>query len=308
MANLLCTRAHTAQRAVMTQTGCALALLLVSCFAVAQQTRRPMDAPLQLAMTTSWASHNKYVEVFAGQRHQDYREFDTQGITADGILDTETGDQAHIGIALRWQSAEGWLWHFQAQRQSGTTDYNGYLQNGNGTLSTLLARTGNVQAQASVSVGYALNTANWHVMPENWQLTPLLQLGRYQWQRNLVQYSESYGFNTAAVGALLQWRARPGIVLELQVLTGQTYSASVEVPALGFDAGQPGGNLNEWQIAISQDLGTITGAPALAGWRGTARYTASKYDHGASPTVNGVQAPPNQHQPSAWSVGIQKQY
>jgi hypothetical protein len=273
-----------------------------------QQPRQVMDASRQLAAVASWVDQNTYIEMFGGGHHQNYREIDTQGITANGILDTETGNQTHVGIALRWQSAEGWLWHFQTQRQSGATNYTGYLQNSNGTLSTLLARSGNVATQDIVNFGYAMNTANWCPMAENWQFTPLVQLSRYQWQRNLIQYSESYAFYTAAVGALLQWRARPGTVLELQAVAGQTHAANVKVPAFSFTANQPGGSLSEWQIAITQDLSTITGAAVLEGWRGAIRYTASKYDHGASPTVNGMQAPPNQHQPSVWSFGLRKQF
>lgn len=295
--------AHTAQleRAVLSKTGCALAMLFACNMAGAQQHRTASDETLQLVMTTSWAGQNTFVEVFGGRRKQDYRQIDTQGIAGNGILDTETGNQTNVGIALRWQSADGWLLRFQAQRQSGVTNYAGYLQAGDGSVSTHLARSGNVAAQASVSLGFGLHAGNW-------QVAPLLQIGRDKWQRNLVQYGETYDFNSVAVGALAQWRVRPGTVLELQALKGKTYAASTKAPELGFAAEQPGGALKEWYISISQDLGVVTGAADMTGWRGTARYSASKYDHGASPVVNGVQAPPDQHQPSAWSLGLQKQF
>ena len=255
-----------------------------------------------------WASHNRYIEVATGAHQQNYREQDTSGLTANGTLNTETGSQSTAHLAGRWQTDQGWLLHLQATRQSGVTDYNGYLQVGNGTLTPYRATTGNTATQYSLSAGYALNASNWAALPDNWQITPMVQISQHEWQRNLVQYSETYRYTTQAIGALVQWQARPGTVLEAQALWGNTQPASVSVPSLGFAATQPGGSLRQWYLGISQDLGALTGTPALANWRANARYTASLYDHSASPVVNGLQAPPNQHQPSGWLLGLQKQF
>jgi len=284
---------------------CLAVLTSASSLALAQQAT---NQPIEQTAPTFWTQHNRYAELNTGTYQQNYREQDTQGLTADGSLDTETGDQNSIGLALRWQTTGGWLLHLQAQRQSGVTDYRGYLQAGNGSLTPYRARTGNTASQISVNVGYALNTRNWSAMPANWQITPLVQIGQHHWERNLVQYGETYDYTTQAMGALVQWQARPGTVLELQALVGQTQSASVKVPVLGFAAEQTGNDFHEWQLGLSQDLGAITGKEALAGWRVTARYTDSQYGHGASPLVNGLQAPPNQHRPSSWTLGLQKQF
>lgn len=283
---------------------CLAVLSSVSSLALVQPAA---SQPIEQTAPSFWVQHNRYAELSGGDYQQDYREQDTQGLTPDGTLDTETGKQSSIGIALRWQTANHWLVHLQAQRQSGVTNYQGYLQAGT-TLTPYLAHTGNVAVQYSINLGYALNATNWSALPASWQITPLLQLGKHQWQRNLVQYSETYDYTTQAIGALVQWQPKAGTVLELQAVQGHTQSASVDAPALGFAASQPGDTFRQWQLGISQDLAALTGKEALAGWRIVARYTNSQYGHGASPLVNGLQAPPNQHRPSSWTLGLQKQF
>jgi hypothetical protein len=286
-----------------------MAALLACGLATAQQPDTLRAASSQVfAPSSEWVAQNRFVELFVGQRHQDYLESDHQGLTPNGVLDTETGNLEHLGLALRWQGATDWLLHLQAQRQSGVTDYNGYMQVGNGTLSPYHARSGNTSSQVSLSLGYAFNAHRWSVLSPHWQITPLLQLSQYQWDRNLVQYSETYTHSNHAAGALIQWRARSGTVLELLAVQGRTQSASVSVPALGFSADQPGGSYHQWQISLSQDVASLTGRNALIGWQLAAHYSASTFEHAASLTTNGLQAPPNQHRPSVWSLGLQKQF
>jgi len=300
------------------QSTCVLATLL-TCGVAAAQSQSDPDLCVKSSQvkssqvncsdqTSDWVAHNRFVEVFGGQRQQDYQEADTQGLTPNGVLDTETGNQNHIGIALRWQTANHWLVHLQAQQQSGVTQYNGYLQAGNGVLTPYSARTGNTASQTSLAVGYALNAGNWPALSPAWQITPLLQWSQFDWQRNLVQYRETYTHSTIAAGVLLQWCVRPGTVLELQALQGSTSSAAVSAPSLGFAADQPGGTYSQWDIGISQALDQRSGFSALTGWHLVVRYSASVYDHAASPTVNALQAPPNQHRPNAWALGLRRQF
>lgn len=257
---------------------------------------------------TPWHLHNRYIELSAGQHQQNYREQDTGGLTADGTLDTETGHQDHIGAALRWQTENGWIAQLEVQRQSGATSYNGYKQASNGQLTPYRARSGNTATQQSVQIGYALNSSTWQAMPASWQVTPLLQLSSNRWQRNLVQYSEIYRHTTYAGGARVQWQIKAGTLLEAQALLGRTEPATVNVPALGFAATQASGSYQQWHLGISQDLGVATGKAVLNGWAIAARYERSRYSHSASPVANGLQAPPNQHQPRTWTLGLQKQF
>jgi hypothetical protein len=200
------------------------------------------------------------------------------------------------------------LLQLQANRQSGVTHYNGYLQSGNGSLTPYRARTGNTATQITVNAGYALNASNWPALPLAWQVTPMVQLGQQHWLRDLVQYGETYDHSHYALGALLQWQARPGTVVEAQAMVGRAQAASVSVPTLGFAADQPGGHLTEWQMGITQDVGTLLGRPQYNGWRLLARYASSQYSHGASPVVNALQAPPNANNPATWTLGLQKQF
>jgi hypothetical protein len=254
----------------------------------------------------SWTSHNRFVEVFWGQRHQNYREVDTQGLTSTGTLNTETGAHSHRGIAMRWQSDIGFMVHLQTQRQRGATNYDGYLQSGGMSLTPYRARTGNTATQVNLDCGYAFNASNWPALPPNWQITPLVRLGQHRWKRNLVQYSEAYRYNTHAAGALVQWQVMPGSFLALQALLGRTQAAKVSAPTLSFSAEQPSGNFREWQLGVSQDLASLTGKEEFEGWLATARFTASQYAHGVSAVVSSLQAPPNRHKPSVWMLGVQR--
>ena len=118
-------------------------------------------AHAQTENTSTWSAHNRYVALNLGQQQQNYREIDTQGLTTNGTLNTETGRQQHMGAALSWQTDNGWLLGFDAQRQTGATAYSGYLQAGNGSLIPYAARTGNVATRYSAHVGCGLsaNTA-----------------------------------------------------------------------------------------------------------------------------------------------------
>lgn len=280
---------------------CGLAASLLLCGAAHAQAENT-------STTTTWSAHNRYVALNVGQQQQNYRELDTQGITTNGTLNTETGRQQHLGAAISYQITSGWLLGFDAQRQTGATAYNGYLQAGNGSLSPYAARTGNVATQYSAYVGYGLNVNTWGVMPSTWQITPLLQLSHHHWQRNLAQYSEAYRHTTTAGGVRAQWQMKPGTVLEAQALLGSTQPATVSVPAFGFEATQAGGSYRQWHLGITQDLGAATGQDLLTGWRIAARYARSQYGHGASAVVNGLQAPPNEHRPSVWTLGLQRHF
>jgi hypothetical protein len=255
----------------------------------------------------NWMAKNRYTGTRLGYQQQNYREQDTSGITNDGILDAESGRQNHMAIALSWQTNNAWLMHFQAQRQSGATEYSGYLQSGNGSLTPYSARTGNIASQISAQFGYAVNTSIWGALPYSLQITPLINLSQYRWQRNLVQYSESYRFSSIAVGTLIQWQAFPDTLLDLQALVGRTQPAEVNAPAFGFASSQSGGNLRDWSLAVKQDLGGSLNVSAFKGLGIAIQHSRTNYNHGASQIVNGLQAPANQHNSGYWAIGLQKQ-
>lgn len=288
--------------------GCIILLLMLIGIASHVKANELSKKPVLSALARpSLAQRNRYLEANAGIHQQNYFEQDTSGLISNGMLDSESGKQNTIGTTLRWQFDSSLLLQAKAQHQSGATNYSGYLQAGS-TLTPYHATTGNIAVQYDINVGYALNAFTWDVMPENWQFVPLLHYRHNQWQRNLVQYNETYNHATVAAGALLQWQPQPGTVLEVIALRGQARNASMSAPSLGFATTQLGGVFHEWQLATSQNVGVLTGVDALNQWRVTARFFSTRYGHKASPIINGYQAPPNQHSPRSWLLGIQWQF
>jgi hypothetical protein len=295
--------------------GCAVistVMLSIGAPASAQQSVLPPatkgDSDLLSGPPSAWSKQNRYLELFGGLNRQDYRETDTFGLTKTGALDTEIGNQRQVGAVLRWQTSGDWLFHLQGLRQTGATNYDGYLQTGIGGLVPLRARTGNIATRLSANIGYAINAKTWTSLGEDWQITPLIQIAWHQWERNLVQYQEEYDFRSHGIGALLQWQAGLGTLVEAQFVVGRTQSANVSAPQLGFIARQPGADFREIRVGVIQSLTSLTESAALKGWHATVRFTASQYQHGASPLVNGLQAPPNQSKPTGWTLGLQRQF
>ena len=262
------------------------------------------ESPLQ----QPWHSQNRYLELGAGQQQQAYREQDSYALTPDGVLNSESGRQDALHIAVRWQAPWGGFAAVQAQRQSGPTAYKGYLQSGSGALTPYNATTGNTASHVALQLGYAMGSQTLAYLPANWEIIPVVWLGQHTWQRNLAQYSESYRYTTQALGAVAQYQLRLGTVVEAQALRGKSSPASVSVPGLDFDATQPGGIWVRWQLGVSQDLGAATGQDAWRGWRVFARTTSTRTTHGASDVTNGLQAPPNESTPNIWLLGLQKQF
>lgn len=259
------------------------------------------------AEAADWTEANRWLGLSAGRQVMDYRERDTQGRTRDGTLDTEQGSLTAQRIEARWQFNSGWVIDLSGQRASGSSRYDGYLQSGSGLTAYQATSQHRLQAWRATA-GYALGAAQARWMPADWQLLALAQYGSDRWQRQLVQYDETYRFDRWALGGQLQWMPRRGSLLEAQALWGRTRPATVRVPALGFQAEQPGCGTAAWQVGLTQDLGVLAAQAGLAGWRLTLRGGRESACHQASPVVAGLQAPPNEHLPSTWMLGAQKHF
>ena len=110
--------------------------------------------PAMPAQAMDWTAYNRAVGLSAAAIRQDYRETDTQGLTADGTLNTERGTVGGWGLQGRWQGHLGGLplWaQADAQWAQDQTDYDGYLQSGS-TLSPFKAKTGNTWRSQSLSL------------------------------------------------------------------------------------------------------------------------------------------------------------
>lgn len=266
-----------------------------------------VNSPCLLAQVVQdWHVRNQFLQVNSGKYTQEYIEADTQNVTSNGVLDSEVGVIQQVGIGLRWQTHTGVFTQLEASRQTGDTRYDGYLQLSNGALQPYRAITGNVQEQISAQIGYAFNGDEWPGIPARLQIVPLVYFGKTNWHRKLAQYTESYRFGATAIGALAQWQATPSTTVEFQALTGRMATAKVSAPSLGFSSTQSGGNLREWRIGFAQNLGAALNIQALNGWAITAQYANSKFHHSKSAVVNGLQAPPSQHSPVNWAIGLRK--
>lgn len=250
------------------------------------------------ANAADWPAHNRSVRLSATALSQHYRETDTQGLTADGTLNTERGTVGGWAVQGRWQGALGpvplWL-QASAQWSQGQTRYNGYLQSGS-TLTPFQAKTGNTWRSHSLALGVPLAVAPGDPV----QIIPHLQWASQQWERNLLQYGETYRHHSAGLGLLAQWAATDRLTLEAAATRRWQSRASVAVPAFGFAAEQGRGTETELAIAARWRINQR--------WHLLASASRSRFQNGASPMQQGLQAPPNAHQTTRMSVGLGLSY
>lgn len=183
-----------------------------------------------------------------------------------------------------------WL-QAQTAQVTGQTDYNGYLQTGN-TLTPYRAKTGNTWRSHSVALGVPLT---WSQAP-HWQVVPYVQWASAQWQRNLVQYGETYRYRSTGLGLLLQWAVTYRLTFEAGAARRRQSLASVAVPAFDFAAQQGRGIETELSAAARWQLGSR--------WHVQASAASTRFRNGDSPVVQGLQAPPNTHRPLRYALGV----
>lgn len=250
------------------------------------------------AHAADWPSLNSSLSLSTTALDQHYREIDSQGLTADGTLNTERGTVGGWAVQGRWQGALGpvplWL-QASTQWAQGQTRYNGYLQSGS-TLTPFQANTGNTWRSHSLALGVPLAMAP----GDQVQLIPHLQWASQHWQRNLVQYGETYRHHSAGLGLLAQWAATDRLTLEAATTRRWQSRASVAVPALGFAAEQGRGTETELSFAARWHINQR--------WHLLASASRSRFQNGASPVQQGLQAPPNAHQTTRMSVGLGMSY
>lgn len=246
------------------------------------------------AQAHDWGSFNRSLSLHATALRQDYRETDTQGLTANGTLNAERGTVGGRGLQARWQGHLGGLplWaQADGQWAQGQTDYDGYLQSGS-TLTPFKARTCNTWRSQSLALGVPLDVGT----GERFQLIPHLQWASQHWQRNLVQYGETYRDRSAGLGLLLQGAATERLTLEALAARRWQSRASVSVPAFDFAAEQGRGK--------EDVLGLTARWQAGRHWHLMAGANLLRFENGASPVVQGLQAPPNTHKTLRVESGV----
>lgn len=246
------------------------------------------------ASAADWAAHNRNIALSATATQQNYRELDTQGLTADGTLNTERGTVGGWALQGRWQGNLGpvplWL-QAGTQWAQGQTQYDGYLQSGS-ALTPFKAKTGNTWRSHSLALGVPLAFgAN-----SDFQVIPHLQWASAQWQRNLVQYGETYRHRSAGVGLGLQWAATERLTLEAMAARRWQRQANVTVPTFAFAADQGRGKEDVFGLTARWQVGQ--------NWFVMAGASVLRFENGASPVVQGLQAPPNTYKPLRFEGGL----
>ena len=244
-----------------------------------------------------WRSYNRSLSLQAVALDQDYTEYDTQGLTTDGILDTETGAVPGWGAQARWQGKVAGvpLW-LQAgyQRSRGQTDYQGYLQSG-ATLTPFSARTGNQFEQTGLALGMPLPLGG-----HDAQLIPYLTFAQQRWQRNLVGYGETYRSCSASLGLLAQWHFTSAWTLEAGVEAGRQTHADISAPALGFSADLDNADLRRAGLGLNYRIGERMGLRA--------DWSQTRWRTQASAIVNGFQLPPTRSRQNSLGVSLSWHY
>lgn len=259
-------------RAVVIFTSC---LIILAKGVQAQSLQGPATAP------DFWQSHNSTVSLHAEQTIQNYREIDTQGLTPDGILNTENGRLSGVRLQARWQGQWGvmplWI-QASISSLSGRTAYQGYLQSGL-TLTQFQAQTGNSLQQAVLRLGVPIDSGDF-------QWVPYAEVEQTHWQRNLLQYGETYRFTSESLGLMTQWRLAPAWVLEATLQASRQQKPNISVPVFSFAASQGEGSPVSATVGLTYRFHPKASVQFQAG--------TQRFSNAASPFVNGLQAPPSQ--------------
>lgn len=235
-------------------------------------------------------------------RHH-YREPDPFGRVDP--LDSETGWIPTTQATLRWnvklaQALPEIAVQAHASYAQGQTDYNGYLQQGI-TLTPYRARTGNTLKAYSLRMGLPLNAFTQQTWAQH--VAPYAEQSWHHWQRNLVQYGETFTWQTTSFGVMALWPladlavpAFSRFALEADWAVGHTRGAKIAAPALDFFAGMGSARTDSAAIALYYD--------ASRSWFIGLRYETQRMSFGASPTIDGLQYPGSSSNEQTWAVSL----
>ena len=230
-----------------------------------------------------WVRHNRSLALSASVSELRYREIDTQGLTRDGTLNTERGVLSGGSVQGRWQASHDSAVPLWVQGNidwvQGRTAYQGYLQSGS-QLTSYSARTGNRLVTASASFGVVLPLDE-----RRFQFLPYVNIGHRRWQRNLVQYGETYTHTIYSLGLLMQWGIQPEWVLEVSHQQGWQNYAHLDVTSFGFSA--PLGN------RAQQQTGLALCYHVSDRWSLKMQISQTRFNNGQSAVVNSLQGPPS---------------
>ncbi len=240
-----------------------------------------------------------------GITRHDYREPDPLGRVDP--LDCETGDIPTTQVTLRWrgkltQALPEITTQAQVSYAQGQTDYNGYLQQGI-TLIPFQARTGNTFQDYRLRVGLPLN--DFTQQPWGQHIAPYTEQSWHHWQRNLMQYGETYTWQSTSLGVMDLWTlADFGLpkfsryTLEADLSVGHTHTSHIDAPGLGFTADLASTNIHSAAFALHYAV-----TPA---WSMGLRYQTQYINLGASPSVAGFKYPGSSNNQQSYTMSLSR--
>lgn len=260
----------------------------------------PVDIPA-VPPLPFWQQRNRFIRVSATQLDRQYTEFDTQGVTIDGILDTETGAIPGVAGLGRWQgelsarNRASLLLEIDYRLFVGATHYRGYLiPLAGGALIPYSGDTDNIihdmRARAAVTF----------VETPHWQCAPFLELRSQGWFRDLGQYSETYQHIGAGIGVLLQWRVADAWVVEWDAGAGTTVYAVIDAPFAGFPQALGNKPLTSFGASLRWQISERAGL-ALG-------FRRDRSSYGESAVVGGIFEPPSDTDQTAMQAGVEYRY
>ncbi len=258
-----------------------------------------VNAPeVQLAPIPVWQAHNRSILIGLDSLNRHYTEFDSFGLTPDGIFNTEKGTLKGGAIRGRWQGAPfGQTRHEiylqgEYRQHTGSTSYQGYLQSGS-SLTPYSATTQNELHAFRARIGTPV------AQTKSVQWVPFLEYRYGNWVRDLVQYRETFQHHAGVIGVLGQWRVSSAWTIEGEASVGSTIHAQIDVPQLGFSGTLP--NRALWTLGASASYQINNHWRAVA----SVRHEQSRY--GQSDASNGFIAPASRTKQTSTLFGIEYQ-
>jgi hypothetical protein len=158
--------------------------------------------------------------------HVDYTETGDGTLAPSGILDTERGPVP--GYALTISTMQDlWLGNDYIEAEydhaSGNTEYVG------GLLGPPPTPYGSVVGTSGATLtNYSARYGAGFVVNDRSMLTPYLELGHHEWDRN-VNMGETYTHNYYGIGVVGQYASTDRLVLSARALFGSTFAANIVV-------------------------------------------------------------------------------
>ena len=219
--------------------------------------------------------------------------------TSKGVtLDTEKGNVP--GYALTFSLMQDWLFgndYLAAaySQNNGNTNYTGsYIGSSKGYGSV-------TASDPATLIDFSLRYGKGFALGDQWMVTPFVEIGSHQWNRDLHTYQETYTNGYYGAGLLGQVALTKDIVLTANGLIGNTINSNINISGFGFNGGALG-NSSIYRIGLSGDYAFTRSFHGNIG----IDYVSFSYGQSAGTRVgkNVYYEPPSTTQYTTYKVGV----